>query len=86
MKVKRDDGSEIDVEFEVGEEGSAGYSGYGNTSCDEAPSGSVVHLAEAEDAAGRDVLADLSDAERERIEQECAEAHDAEPYDPEPYD
>lgn len=80
MKVKRDDGTEIDVDYEVEEEGSAGYSGYGNTSCDEAPSGPVVSLTSAEDADGNDVLALLSDEERERIEIECAEQHEPADY------
>lgn len=90
MKAKRDDGTEIDVDYEVEEEGSAGYSGYGNTSCDEAPSGPICVLTAATQylkdgdqiVAELDVLAQLTDEERERIEIECAEQHEPSDYDP----
>lgn len=85
MKAKRDDGTEIEVDYEVEDEGSAGYSGYGNTSCDEAPSGPICLLTSAEDAEGNDVLSQLTAAERERIEIECAEQHEPDDYYEEPY-
>jgi hypothetical protein len=81
VKVKRDDGTEIDVEWGV-EEHSSPSNGW-----DDPGSGSVVYLTEALTVPGDvDVLADLSDAERERIEEECATAQDEAdraPYDPE---
>jgi hypothetical protein len=84
VKVKRDDGTEIDVEWGVEEHSSPG------NGWDDDGHGSVVYLTEATTLDGEvDVLADLSDAEKDRIEIECAEAQneiDCEPYDPEPYE
>jgi hypothetical protein len=80
MKAKLDDGTELDVDYEVEEEGSAGYSGYGNTSCDEAPSGPICRLISAEDVHGNDLLNLMTDSERERIEIECAEQHEPDDY------
>lgn len=79
MKVKRDNGTEIDVEWGVEQ-----HSEPGNM-WDDPGCGSVVYLTEALTVDGDvDVLTDLSDAERDRIEQECATAQDeidAEPFD-----
>jgi len=79
MKVKRDDGTDILVEWAVEDHSSPG------NGWDDPGNGSVVYLTEAETLEGVDVSGDLSDAERERIEEECATAQDEidrEPYDP----
>lgn len=70
MKVRRDDGAEIDVEWGV-EDHSSPDNGW-----DDPGHGSVVYLTEAEDQNGVDVLDELTDAERDRIELECATAQD----------
>lgn len=71
MKVTRDDGTEIDVEWGVEEHSEPG-NGWDDPGC-----GSVVYLTEARTVEGDvDVLADLSDGERDRIEEECAAAQD----------
>lgn len=71
MKVRRDDGSEIDVEWGV-EDHSCPGNGW-----DDPGNGSVVYLTAATSLDGTvDLLADLSGPERDRIEEECAAAQD----------
>lgn len=77
MKVKRDNGREIEVEWAVEEHSEPG------NGWDDPGHGSVVYLTEALDG-DADVPADLSGPERDRIELECAEAQneiDCEPTD-----
>lgn len=82
MKVKRDDGSEIDVEWGVEEHGEPG------NGWDDPGTGPIVYLTAATSPDGMvDLLADLSDVERDRIEQECAVAQDeSDRYDSGPDD
>lgn len=80
MKVKRDDGTEIDVEWGV-EDHSSPSNGW-----DDPGHGSVVYLTEAEDAEGNSVLDQLTDGELDRIEEECAAAQDEIDCEPLDYD
>lgn len=84
MRAFRDDGTEIEVDYQVEEEGSEGSFGPPGP-CDEGPSGAIVSLVSAETLAGRDVTAELSDEERERIEIYCGERHEPDDYYDEPY-
>lgn len=69
----RDDGTVLEVDYSFSG-GSAGYSGYGNTQFDEAPSGVEVEiedawrLADANDPNAPRV--DLTEAEQERFAEE----------------
>jgi hypothetical protein len=70
--AKRDDGSEIDCEFEIEEHGCPG------NGWDEPGEASIVALISAEDAEGNAV--DLDDEERFRVEMQIAEAIDSDPH------
>lgn len=80
MKVKRDDGTEIDVEWGVEDHGSP------SNGWDDPGHGSVVYLTAAEDVDGNNVLEQLTDAELARIEEECAAAQDEDDWEPLDYD
>ena len=71
--VKRDDGSEIEVEYSIEQRG---YPGNG---WDDAGEPTIVSITEAFDDGGNEV--ELTDAERERIEQEIAIEIDNDPGD-----
>ncbi len=78
---KRDDGSEVDVEYVVEEHG------YPSNGWDDAGAGTIVSITHAYDDDGNDVAGEMSDAERERIEQEIGQSIDEDPhYGDEDYD
>ena len=71
---KRDDGSEVDVEYVVEEHGSP------SNNWDDPGAPTIVSIMKAYDDQGKDVAGELSDAERERIEQEIGQLIDEDPH------
>lgn len=74
MMLKRDDGTEVDVEYGIEERGSPG------NGWDDPGSGTIVYITHAYAPDGRDLADLLTDAERERLELEIGQAVDADDY------
>ncbi len=71
MSYKRDDGTEVEVEHLVEERG------YPGNSWDDPGQPTVITITEAFDADGNEV--ELTEAERQRIEEEIAVVEDEDP-------
>lgn len=71
MSYKRDDGSDLDIEYAVEERG------YPSNGWDDAGAPTIIAIIHAYDADGIDVSDQLSEAERERLEGEIAVDVDA---------